>query len=654
MKKGLKFLVMILILSISLLSMKAIALNTFDDDSSINEDYKNAVYDMVDAGILTGIEDTVFDPQGLLSREQAAIIVSRIILGAEDVSALTAETDPFNDVTTERWSAGAIEYCANNGIISGVGNGAFKPADDLSGYAFVKMLLCVLGYDETERGYTGDSWATNVTTDAENAGITDSTITISAEAIPREEAAYLANNAYLLFINTIENIEETGDTEEIEETADRKDISEGNISLWEEGDYIISGRTDENIIRVWGEGNYNIILDGIDIESSSKYPIYVYNEDAKVNLILTEGTENNIISEETAIYSIGDLTISGAGNLSVESEETGIRCNECELTIDTTGKIYINSEYSGISCSKENISMAEGLVEITTHADGINCTTEYISYIAGTGFVTNSSKGNVEISGGTLKVSAMNTGVHAHVVEISGQSAIDISVISSDADNLTGISAEYLNMSDGIVNIKATKEDSEDADHYTTGISSTNLNLTGGELSIDLSGVRYTRGISSSNVLISNSSKLSIVLQNQYAGDAIGLDASSESSSISIEGGTVDITVTYGAKSHKYSSDINVIDCYRDVEIIDGTVNLTVSGNPDSAVEANGIYTRLGEIKITGGCVTVSATKYALVSNISLEHITINKKLSIYAGEDADTANEVSEYNSEAYVCICS
>lgn len=52
-----------------------------------------------------------FDPNGTLTREQAAAIICRMLLG-EDAEELTTNSVVFSDVSAGRWSAGYIGYCA--------------------------------------------------------------------------------------------------------------------------------------------------------------------------------------------------------------------------------------------------------------------------------------------------------------------------------------------------------------------------------------------------------------------------------------------------------------------------------------------------------------------------------------------------------------
>ncbi len=67
----------------------------------------------------------------------------------EDADDLYASTNSslFSDVAADRWSAGYIGYCVQQGILAGTGNGKFDPEGELTGLAFAKMLLVALGYD---------------------------------------------------------------------------------------------------------------------------------------------------------------------------------------------------------------------------------------------------------------------------------------------------------------------------------------------------------------------------------------------------------------------------------------------------------------------------------------------------------------------------
>ena len=145
---------------------------------------------MTALGVFEGTDSGAFDPNGTLTREQAAAIICRMLLG-EDAEELTTNSLVFSDVSADRWSAGYIGYCAQQGILAGTGNGAFDPEGELTGLAFAKMCLVALGYNADSEGYVGTDWAINVAADAVNAGISPSGLVL-ANVISREDAAQMA------------------------------------------------------------------------------------------------------------------------------------------------------------------------------------------------------------------------------------------------------------------------------------------------------------------------------------------------------------------------------------------------------------------------------------------------------------------------------
>lgn len=158
-------------------------------------DYKEAVDVMSAIGVLEGA-DGKFNPDGILTREQAAKIIAYMLLGKTAADSLSTASAPFADVAADRWSAGAIAYCASEGIIAGVGNKMFDPTGTLTGYQFSKMLLVALGYDAGNEGMTGPDWQINVAKlviDLKlNDGMTD---VVLSQGLSRQAAAKLAFNA---------------------------------------------------------------------------------------------------------------------------------------------------------------------------------------------------------------------------------------------------------------------------------------------------------------------------------------------------------------------------------------------------------------------------------------------------------------------------
>ena len=184
-------LVLALVMAIGLMAFPVSA--DFTDDADIK--YTEAVDVMSAIGVIDGFEDGSFDPDGYLTREQAAKVVAYLMLGADDADALSASSAPFDDVAANRWSAGYIAYCVNEGIINGRSDTTFDPTGNVTGYEFAKLMLGCLGYDGSIEKYTGASWNINVAKTALTIGLFNGNRGANYNVpLTREEAALYAFN----------------------------------------------------------------------------------------------------------------------------------------------------------------------------------------------------------------------------------------------------------------------------------------------------------------------------------------------------------------------------------------------------------------------------------------------------------------------------
>ena len=192
MKKFLS-LVLALVMTMSLVTVSAGA-KDFTDASKIA--YDEAVDVMSAVKVIDGYAEGDFRPSTTLTRGAAAKIICNLILGPTTASALVADAAPYKDVPTNHTFAGYIAYCQKEGIISGYADGTFRPANTLTGYAFMKMLLGALGYDAEVEQYTGANWSINVAKRAMNIGLKDGLIGDfnGVKAVTREEACLYAFN----------------------------------------------------------------------------------------------------------------------------------------------------------------------------------------------------------------------------------------------------------------------------------------------------------------------------------------------------------------------------------------------------------------------------------------------------------------------------
>ena len=187
--KKLLALVLALVMSMSLVTISNAA---FKDADSI--DYKEAVDVMNAVGVFIGDEKGNFNAKENLTREQAAKIIAYLELGSKAADALPGGAT-FTDVASTRWSAGFVGYCAQAGVVNGVGNSKFDPAGQLTALQFGKMLLVELGYDAKAEGMVGTDWAINTSKLMAGTKLMDGISGSVNQVLTREKAAQMCLNA---------------------------------------------------------------------------------------------------------------------------------------------------------------------------------------------------------------------------------------------------------------------------------------------------------------------------------------------------------------------------------------------------------------------------------------------------------------------------
>ena len=187
--KKLLALVLALVMSMSLVTISNAA---FKDADKI--DYNEAVDVMNAVGVFVGDEKGNFNAKENLTREQAAKIIAYLELGSKAADALVGGAT-FTDVAASRWSAGFVGYCAQAGVVAGVGDSKFDPAGQLTALQFGKMLLVELGYDAKAAGMVGADWAINTSKLMAKAKLMDKIDGSVNQVLTREKAAQMTLNA---------------------------------------------------------------------------------------------------------------------------------------------------------------------------------------------------------------------------------------------------------------------------------------------------------------------------------------------------------------------------------------------------------------------------------------------------------------------------
>ena len=180
----------------------------FKDNTSISDDYKTAVTTLETWKIMEGDANGNFKPTDGIQRQEMAAIVYRLLTGdnagyGKDNSAIyaTIAANKFADVKATDWAAGYIGYCADKGIIVGVGKNVegkdlFDPARNIPSYDVLCMLLRAVGYGKNSE-YQGKDWTKNIAADAARLNLTKGLKSKldTTTASQRQEVALLTYNA---------------------------------------------------------------------------------------------------------------------------------------------------------------------------------------------------------------------------------------------------------------------------------------------------------------------------------------------------------------------------------------------------------------------------------------------------------------------------
>lgn len=160
-------------------------------DVSTDSPNARAIDALTELGVLAGYEDKTFKPESTITRAEFATVICRFINKATEAQGMKGVTN-FQDVSSEHWANGYINYAFQNGIISGIGDGLFAPEENVTQIQAIKMILGAGGYvTDYPQGYA--NLATNMFI-WDNANESDIPLT-------RELAAKYLYNALTVTVN---------------------------------------------------------------------------------------------------------------------------------------------------------------------------------------------------------------------------------------------------------------------------------------------------------------------------------------------------------------------------------------------------------------------------------------------------------------------
>ena len=159
-----KFLALVLAMMMTLSLMVTVNASSFDDDEDITKVYAEAVDVLTELGVIKGYggddpNEGKFLPKNNITRAEVAAILYRLYTGdVKDANIhLYDGFSEFTDVGANQWFTPYVNFCANNGLIQGRGNGKFDPKGNITGYETLVMILRAIGYNDPKE-FSSSDW----------------------------------------------------------------------------------------------------------------------------------------------------------------------------------------------------------------------------------------------------------------------------------------------------------------------------------------------------------------------------------------------------------------------------------------------------------------------------------------------------------------
>ncbi|WP_346234616.1 carbohydrate-binding domain-containing protein [Lysinibacillus telephonicus] len=403
-------------------------------------------------------------------------------------------------------------------------------------------------------------------------------------------------------------------------------IDGSTITIRTSGVYEISGKLNDGQIHVNAEDEETVqlILNGVEINSSTYAPIYIENAE-KTIVSLEEGTKNVLTDGEKYVYENSDddepnaalfskdnLTINGSGTLIVNGNYNNGIASKDELRI-TGGTIQIDAVDDGLM-GRDLVAVKDGNITIKAGGDGIKSTND-----------KDSSKALIAIEGGKFDIESANDGIQAEtsLLIADGEFAITSGggspeTIETNENNRMAPpggmpSSEMTPPAEADLNAAATSPETqtetetaaetEEVTESTKGLkASVEVAIGGGSFTID----SLDDAVHSNNSITITGGDLKV---------ATGDDGIHADISILTKGGSINVTKSYEGVESK---TITIADGEIHVNSVDDGIN--VGGGNDSSGRdfAATENTEENLLSINGGFVYVNATGDGLDSNGSI------------------------------------
>ncbi|MBR6826144.1 MAG: S-layer homology domain-containing protein, partial [Oscillospiraceae bacterium] len=135
------------------------------EDVKENDWFYNDVLYVYHQGLMNGVKEKIFNPNGGTTRAMVATVLYRMA-GSPSVEGLTT---PFTDIIEGSWYYDAVVWGYNNGVIEGTSKTTFTPNKDVTREQLATLLFRYSGEEAVEVDLTAYSDADTVSTYAKDA-----------------------------------------------------------------------------------------------------------------------------------------------------------------------------------------------------------------------------------------------------------------------------------------------------------------------------------------------------------------------------------------------------------------------------------------------------------------------------------------------------
>ncbi|MFD0676719.1 MULTISPECIES: S-layer homology domain-containing protein [unclassified Paenibacillus] len=331
-------------------------------DVSSNAWYAKDISRAVAAGIVFGDDKGNFKPEAPISRQEAAVILSRAFdLKAQDKKA----SDRFTDASKiASWSKDNVNALLEGGYVSGREDGSFDPLANITRAEFVKMIDSVVG----ELKHTASTYTGNV----------NSNLVINTKDVNLKNMTISGD----LFITP--------------------GVGDGNISM---DNVTVKGRT---VVR--GGGEHSIVINN----SSLAGTLLVIKNDGKVRIVMQGSSD------------IPHVQLNSGAKLETENKTgKGFGDVQVIGTISANQEIKLDGNFADVSVEVPGVTVqvidgSVGKIDVKENAVGSN-----VKVLNGNVSQLNvQSKATIDLSGGTVGNVDIQKSAEGTSVQMASDSAV--------------------------------------------------------------------------------------------------------------------------------------------------------------------------------------------------------------------------------------